>query len=471
MVFLFLILLGDASFLLQPLFPVYKIANLGIAFSLIILIIYFYYVDDTLDGLTGISGKDGFYRDTAAMLAEDTQREYVLVRSDIRHLREINEKYGFETGNRLLIGFAEEMREHISAFGTMGRLSGDNFVSCLPRDCFKEISPTVSVKTTVKAGLEFQQINLYYGVYPIRDKTMSIDMMCDRAEYAMNSIKENYLQHLSFFEEGMEENISEVRFVEDNMFTALRERQFQVYYQPIYQLETQKIASAEALIRWNHPEKGMISPGKFIPLFEKNGFIGQLEEYVFKQVCYDLNEWRRRGLHFVPVSINLSRVEFDDNEHMKRMSGILQKSGLPNQCIHVEVTESAFTQGTEQLLYVLEKIRCGGTKILMDDFGSGYSSLNMFKNMPVDILKIDMRFLEKDDPYKRGRDILYHIILMAQSLKIPIIVEGVETQEQADFLMRQRCDQVQGYLFARPMCEKDYAEMLMKEDLMREKVK
>lgn len=454
------LLVGTTTNIIQGIFPDLILANLGVAFSLMLIILFFYYIDDATDRLTGLSGKDGFYRETSAMLLEDKLQDYILFRCDIRHLKHINSLYGMEMGDKVLCFVADHLRKRVELYGTLGRLGSDDFVACVPSNKFEENIYELEEKEIIETGIEPSLLNLCVGIYPIKDKKMPIDSMCDRAEFALNTIRENYLYHYIYYNDRMEREITDVRTIENDMHIGLQKNQFHVYYQPIYDLKTGKIVSAEALVRWLHPTRGLIPPDKFIKLFEKNGFINLLDEYVLKRVCLDLQKWKMEDVNFVPISVNISRVELNDMAHILKMKKIMEKAHIPFTDISLEVTENAFVEASSQFLFVLQKIKELGIKVLMDDFGSGYSSLNVLKNMPVDILKIDMRFLETNDPFGRSRNILRYIILMAKAVHLLVIVEGVETKEQVEFLQALECDQVQGYFYSRPIEEIKYKGLI-----------
>ncbi|MEG1028019.1 MAG: EAL domain-containing protein, partial [Oscillospiraceae bacterium] len=244
-----------------------------------------------------------------------------------------------------------------------------------------------------------------------------------------------------------------------SMGTALEKRQFQVHFQPKFDVKSNKPYGAEALVRWIDPEKGMIFPGDFIPIFERNGFISKLDFYVWDCVCQNISKWNSQGKTPMPVSVNVSRVNLYNPNLVDVFLELIKKYNIPAWQLNLEITESAYTQNTELVLQTTEKLQKNGFVVMMDDFGNGYSSLNILKNIPVDVLKIDTKFLpEKNDI--RAERILASVIKMAKCIGIPVIMEGVETKEQTSFLESLDCDYIQGYYFARPMPLEEYEDLM-----------
>lgn len=242
----------------------------------------------------------------------------------------------------------------------------------------------------------------------------------------------------------------------NDMRRAMEQEQFIIFFQPKFALSTDKDFGAEALVRWNHPKAGLIPPGKFIPVFEKIGFIVQLDYYVAEYVCRIIGKWRRDGKNLNPVTINLSRGTLLDPELVEVLQKLTEKYHVPVSLLNLEITESAYASDPEQIMAAIHALRRAGFVTMMDDFGSGYSSLNMLKDIDVDVLKVDMNFLSGGMEAEKGKIILSSVIQMAGRLGIPVIVEGVETQEQRDFLSTVGCDYVQGYYYAKPMPQEEY---------------
>lgn len=445
---------------IQILYPSVMVLGLAIAICIVVFMLVYHFIDDSIDRLTGIAGRSGFYRETEALLVENRNSHFVLIRLDIHHLRDINERYGMTVGNLLLQDVAEKLKKIVRTYGTYGYLGSDDFVCCVPTGTVEE--QVLDMDFSQLDGLEYisHEVNGHFGLYYIEDRKMSINLMCDRAEYALRGISGNYLENVVCFNDSMKQDMQEQRALERDMFQALSQNCFQVYYQPIYDLETREVVSAEALVRWKHSKKGMISPGAFIPLFEKNGFITELDQYIVTKVCSDMNEWKHKGKHLIPVSVNMSRQDLNGDKFCAHLSEELRHFGLEEENIKLELTESSFSENLQQLTRVLQGLRELGHSVLMDDFGSGYSSFYMFQNLPVDILKIDMNFLDNLESSKRGRIIVESIVSMTKRLDIPVIVEGVETKEQVEFLRTLHCEQVQGFYFSKPLEKRDFEILL-----------
>lgn len=403
------------------------------------------------DGLTGIYNRYGFCSRTAQFLERHPESDYVLMQVDIERFKIINELYGMETGDRILKILANCLDELLNDTGICGRLDADHFVLCIPDDesylgyVRKLLQEKIS-KVDIK-----NQITLYFGIYPIGDRKMSVELMCDRANLSLESVKGKYNVNYAVYDERMHQRVLLEQEITDEMVGALQTGQFKVYLQPIVSLEDRRLVSAEALVRWIHPEKGMISPGDFIPFFEKNGFILKLDAYIREEVVKLQSGLIREKRDPVPVSVNISRLELYDPDFYRDLIRLVQKYDLPPALLRLEITENAYTDNPQQLIEMIKALQEYGFEILMDDFGSGYSSLNMLKEVPVDILKLDMKFITGEDIYGREAAILASVIHMARDIGIRTVAEGVETEKQASYLRDMSCDYGQGYHFAKPM--------------------
>ena len=248
-----------------------------------------------------------------------------------------------------------------------------------------------------------------------------------------------------------------------DMEGALDNNNFCIFLQPIYDSATNKIKSAEALIRWNHPQRGMISPGVFIPVFEKNGFVTRLDRFAWESACRFLSRQRDNGLDVVPVSVNVSRVNMYDHNFVDYMTSLLGKYDLEPWMLRIEMTETAYVDNPTQMVKILRRLKNAGLTVLMDDFGSGYSSLNMLKNITADVLKLDMKFVQDIETSQRAATIMKSVVNMAHDLGMEVIAEGVETEPQVSFLRDIGCRLIQGYYYARPMAADEFMDKLMAE--------
>lgn len=298
------------------------------------------------------------------------------------------------------------------------------------------------------------------GLYVIEDNNLPMETIFNRATLASNYSKGNYVKFYTFYNDKMSKAIIHEQEIINDMKCAIEKEQFDLYFQPKYSLENNKPYGAEALVRWFHPTKGMVMPGEFIPVLEKNGYISKLDYYVWEKACKYLRKWMDEGRTPYSISVNVSRVNMYNPKIVDIIKGLTDKYNVPPALLNLELTESAYVENPVVIKDIITKLQLYGFIILMDDFGSGYSSLNTLKDISVDILKVDMRFLSNTDIPGRGDNILASVIRMAKWINLPVVVEGVETYEQARFLRSIGCDYVQGYYFASPMPVEDYLKLI-----------
>lgn len=299
-------------------------------------------------------------------------------------------------------------------------------------------------------------ITFSIGRYPVEDKTISVSAMYDRAIIAEMSVKRRFDVNIAQYEETMRQHILREQEIINEMNFALKSQQFEVWFQPQYNHSSGALIGAEALVRWRHPQKGLISPGLFIPVFEKNGFIYELDKYVWEQTCIYLKKWMQTEHSQLPVSVNISRYDIFRDDLVDVLIGLVDKYQIPVELLRLEITESAFSQSTGQIIRITKQLMDYGFTLEIDDFGSGYSSLNTLKDVTADILKLDMRFLESTENSARGGNILESIVRMAKWLGMSVIAEGVEEREQADYLQSIGCNYIQGYYYAKPMPAEEF---------------
>jgi EAL domain-containing protein (putative c-di-GMP-specific phosphodiesterase class I) len=288
---------------------------------------------------------------------------------------------------------------------------------------------------------------------------MTINIMCDRALLAAHDKNYKYVEYIHFYNETEHQQMMLEQEIENEMEKALEEGQFYIVVQPKYNPNTKEIVGGETLVRWLHPEKGIISPGIFIKVFEKNGFIIQLDYFVWEETCRLQAQLKQKGIKTVPISINVSRAHFYGSELLNKLTELIQKYGLDKKDIELEITESICGDDSKNIYDLIGELQKDGFKIAMDDFGSGYSSLNMLKEMPLDIIKMDLKFLDGEE--NKGRVILKSLIEMAQTMGLRVVVEGVEILSQVEFLSQFRDCYIQGYYFSRPVVTEVFEEMLI----------
>lgn len=424
-----------------------------------------------LDAVSGIYEKETFYRVTQKRL-DESDAAWHLLRFDIDCFKMVNSLFGSGEGNRVLQSIGHILREQARPQDTYGRLGNDVFCMCVKRDR----GDTVALVNTVIRKLQeyplAYRLFLSAGIVEVTGECRApVDILCDRAAMAQQKIKGNYLQPYIFFKMSMEQKLNRERELIFGMEHGLQDHQFTVLLQPQCDMRNGRMTGAEALARWWHPEFGMILPGEFIPLFERNGLIVELERYLWEMVCRAIRTWLNQGLVMVPISVNVSRMHLYDQEFCDHIAALRDRYSIPPSLLELEITESAYAEQIENLLPVIEKLQEAGFPVVMDDFGSGYSSLNMLKDIPVDMVKFDLNFLKKARKGEQvGWSIVRNMIQLMRDLQLTVIVEGVETKEQVESLQEMGCRYAQGYHYAQPMPLKDFECLLKNHAFMKKRV-
>lgn len=417
------------------------------------------------DQLTGLYSREFFYQRVNRILEQNPTKEYDLICSDIENFKLVNERSGEKMGDELLCYVAELLRKLLGSGDICARIRGDVFAFLVEHgECdFEE-----TLDHQAKIGYTDSPVSnliIKHGIYENIDRSLPVSVMCDRALLALRHIKNQYGQYIARYDDSLRLALLREQQILDSMEPALADHQFQVYFQPKHEICSGSIIGAEALVRWNHPQFGFMSPGEFIPLFERNGFISRLDAYVWDETCRILTDWKERGLPLIPISVNLSRSDFNVPDLAERVCNIADSHGVDHELLHLEITESAYTDNPQQIISTIHKLREMGFKIEMDDFGSGYSSLNMLSELPIDVLKMDMHFIQQKAT-EQNRSILNFIISLSKWLNLPTVAEGVETKEQMEYLKSIGCLYVQGYYYARPMPAKEFEEYLQKGEYL-----
>ena len=344
----------------------------------------------------------------------------------------------------------------------IGRIGPDIFACLVPhRTDYKESLFAKLNEQINKSDIELN-IVVHYGIYIIEDNNIKVGTICDRANIAIQTIKNRYDVFYKIYDSSIRESMVQERDIISHMYDALKNEEFVVYFQPKYDIRLEKIIGTEALVRWIHPEKGFILPGVFIPIFEKNGFISALDKFVWEKVCKNLHHWIDEGHEVIPCSVNVSRADLYNPTIDEFFQKILKKYNLLPKYIHLEITESAYTENSQQMIDTIMKFKKIGFVIEMDDFGTGYSSLNMLSDLQIDILKLDLRFMNNQNK-NNNRSILSFVISLAKWLGLKVIAEGVETIEQVDFLRSLGCEYAQGFYYSRPLPQDLFESLLLKQ--------
>lgn len=412
------------------------------------------------DTLTGLYTEKAFCDRAAAELRLHPEQKFDIIAADIEQFKIINDVFGTMTGDKLL----RELSATLLNIGTdesklMTRARADTFFMMLRRE-----EQYDTLDKSIGLFLENYplpiRLQIKMGIYRIEDMELPVERMCDRALLAANSIKGNYRCRMIFFDDGMHRRMLMEQNIVNTMEKSLEQGEFIVYLQPKVEIDTRRIIGAEALVRWDHPQLGMIPPGDFIPIFERNGFIYSLDLYVWEEVCGMLRRWKAEGIAEIPVSVNVSRTDLYHKDLTERLTRLIKRYGLEPEELHLEITESAYAKDASQVLTAVEQLKAAGFIIEMDDFGSGYSSLNTLYELPIDTMKLDLRFLARASHEDRRNTVMRLVVNLAKELNLQIIAEGVETEEQARLLREMGCGLAQGYLFGRPGPEADFIRRL-----------
>ncbi len=410
------------------------------------------------DKLTDIYNQETFYSRTSDMINEYPQTQFVIIYWNIERFKIINDLLGTNTGDKMLYDMGQHLKAIAGNEGTYGRIAADHFAVCINKKY-------LDVKELSKQSEHFFDdiipnftATVCFGIYDVEDPNVPVEHMCDRANLALQKVKGDYSVHYAYYDKTLRDTLIAEQEIYSDMTVALKEHQFEIYVQPIIDINNKSVDSGEVLIRWNHPEKGLIPPNDFIPLFEKNGFIKELDYFVWEEACKLISEREKNHLRNIPISVNISRVNVQNPNLCNLIIGLTKKYNVDPKMLKLEITESAYIDNPQELLEKSVYLQSKGFTLSMDDFGSGYSSLNNLKDFPVDILKIDMQFLGGANISSRSGIIITSVINMAKRLNIQTIAEGVETKAHVEFLDSIGCDRLQGYYFSRPVPVSDFNE-------------
>lgn len=413
------------------------------------------------DQLTGLYNREYFYRyaEIYDTFHQDEATDALVL--DVSHFRVMNERFGRAYADEVLIRIGAELYKFVRSNGGIAcRREADTFQVYCPH--MTDYAPLSQQVTAAASGEDKVRVHIRIGVYPQVDKTIDMELRFDHAKSAADSLRNSFSESVAMYDESLRAVEAFTERLLDDFRTALAQKQFAVYFQPKYGIRSPKpvLCGAEALVRWQHPELGMIPPGRFIPLFESNGLIRELDHYVWREAAAQIGDWRKRLGCSAPVSVNVSRIDMMDPDLADTFCRLVEENGLSFDDLHLEITESAYTEDSEEIIRVVSGLRARGFKIEMDDFGAGYSSLNMITKLPIDALKLDMMFIRTAFHETGNTGILKIMLDISRYLSVPMIAEGVETEEQMLTLQGLGCDIVQGYYFARPMPAKDFEAYL-----------
>lgn len=419
------------------------------------------------DTLTGLMTLNAFSAEALRITSENKHVHRFVAVLNIADFRRINEEKGYETGNSILIAIAEVLKNSVSSGEIVCRSEDSRFILLLKNENTEIFTERINsiMQEIQKQVLRKLRITIYLvaGAYDIESDNVGVMGGVDRAIRAQKTVRGRAYYHenmLAFFDKALREKIKERRYIEANMLTALENNEFQVYYQPKISIETGKVVGAEALARWIRPNGEVISPAKFVPIFEENGFITDMDFAVYRRSIADIRRWLRIGLDVPLISLNVSRHHLGDDSFCDKLNALIDNIGVPHKYIELEITESLLTDHIEKLIETVSWFKERGYRISVDDFGSGYSSLNLITMLPFDTLKIDGGFFLKNDLTEKNRKVITSVVTLAKSLNVETVSEGVETQTQVDFLKELGCDMIQGFFYYKPMSCEQFEEIL-----------
>lgn len=432
-------------------------------YALLTLEMYLSYLipEKRFDALTDVFARKAFTDATAKMLARRSDTDYVMACTKVREFKAINELYSAQVGDKVLVSVAHRLRDYVDGQGTLGRLQSDHFAFCVPASY---LDMDALGKATSREELRSEagcDIDLVFGIYPINEQDIPVDLMCNRAQLALSEIDKTHVRRFARYNEVRSASFIAEHEMNGELESSLEHDDFEIYLQPIIDLATFDVAAAEALVRWRHPTKGLLPPDQFIPTFERNGLIARLDAYVWESVCKRIRFWIDTGMRIVPISVNISRADLNP-QLACTITALVDRYRIPHSLIRFEITESAYIEEEQMMKSVINQLHEAGFSLLLDDFGSGYSSLAVLENLPFDSMKVDRVFLLDVMANERSRRVLDSTISLANDLGLSVITEGVETQSQALLLRDMGSRYAQGYYFSRPKPISDFEKDLVK---------
>jgi diguanylate cyclase (GGDEF)-like protein len=423
------------------------------------------------DELTGLLNKNGFALNVPAVF-DDEKKRYALIFIDVDNFRTINELFGYEAGTDILKKIAVLIGNAAREGELAARLSGDDFVLLIAYKSDDEITERMTELIKNISACRFDEAKTNYnvvahlGIYKLNRNPhiLQLESYIDKAKLSLATVSDSHTSSYAFYDEVLQQRMRFDAELEKDVRDALKDGDFKVYIQPKYDAKTRKLAGGEALIRWQHKTKGFLTPNEFVPLFERDGIITELDMYVYDVVCRMQRKWLDEGYTPVPISVNQSRLHLYHSDYISRLKEVLAKYRLPAKYVELEITENIALSSGEVLENAVKQIHQIGFTVSMDDFGSGESSLNILKDIDIDVLKLDRMFFLETENNVKARQIIKSVIDMAGQLKISTVAEGVETEDQLKFLQDAGCDLIQGFLFGKPMPYDEFEKLFKSQD-------
>ncbi|MDO5521392.1 MAG: GGDEF domain-containing phosphodiesterase [bacterium] len=420
------------------------------------------------DLLTKLPTVHKFKKDVKTLLCKHPNKKYAIIYLDFKNFKYINESIGEDAADGILVDFGRNLKEHYSMLNCIGRIESDRFVALLPFTKEEELIRQVQknneyFRFQMKKKSIVNNVFLCAGICPIQFGE-DINVAIDNANLARKRIGEGQQVQCKFFDQEIKNRIHREIEIEDSMEAALLNNEFVVYLQPKIDLRTETISGAEALVRWKKSETEILPPNEFIPLFERNGFIIDLDYFIYEEVCKTFCKWQEEGRRIIPISVNVSRIHLNDDQFITKLLTLVEFYQIPTNWLELELTESIFLDDKEIALTTMRKLREYGFCVSIDDFGAGYSSLNLLKDMNTDVLKLDKEFFRTGTMNKEDKIIVSSIVNMAKQLNMKVLSEGIETRSQSEFLQSISCDMAQGYLFSKPVPINKFESLLEQKD-------
>ncbi len=420
-----------------------------------------------VDEVTGIANIAKFRKDLRDILKNHSDKKLAIVKFDIVNFKVINELYSYDSGNKVLIAIASVGKEVSAKPFIQARMGVDQFIMVGPMDLFENFEEVRQKQGDLfKKLTDFikgHKIQMRYGRYVIAEGLDDVDDIIGKVTLAHNYAKANQLDSICDYDEGFHQRILRISEITNKMENALINEEFKLHLQPKYNLKSKEIVGAEALVRWVESDGTIIFPNDFIPIFEQNGFISTLDSFMVKQACKMLQGWIKANIKCVTISVNFSRNHLQNPHFVDELVSIVDAYEVPRQYIEVELTENTILDNEDAIRRVVSQLHECGFTLSMDDFGSGYSSLGLLKNLDVDVIKLDRSFFDDADSSHKANKVVEHMINMAKELQIETVAEGVETMQHVEFLQSIHCDIAQGYYFARPMPVEKFDQMYQNE--------
>ena len=412
----------------------------------------------THDKLTGLYTKEILFHKIKDTISQNTNKQYWVAYFDIKDFKIVNDIFGNDMGDSVLLKVASWLRENSTMEWVYGRLGEDDFGICLPAgDANLKQLERRFTRYVISNGSIEHRILMHMGIYKITEPDIDVSLMFDRAQLALTSVKNEYNKHIAFYDDKMRDQVMWDQMISAQIEKAIEEKQVQPYLQPIVDNNGQ-IIGAEALIRWDHPKEGFLQPETFIPTFEKNGMIADLDKFIWRSACEILSTWTGEKANLF-ISINISPKDFLFMDVFAEINALIEEFNIEPSRLRIEITETVMMTEVENRMAILNRFRESGFIVEMDDFGSGYSSLNQLKDMPLDVLKIDMKFLSSSKNSQKAEIILRNVLKLSGDLGLSALTEGVETEDQYNMLSQMGCNLFQGYFFAKPMTVDEFEKV------------